>query len=126
LKRYDPTKHPDPKEWLAMDESRRIDLVSSYHQRAGVGLPRLRGHSMIHVIVENQLATAEPVVVATLERLQREGLDRHAALHAIGSVLLDHLNERMKQPDATLEGDPNATYFSSLERLTAAGWLAED
>lgn len=79
---------------------------------------------MIHVIVENQLAVSEPAVVATLERLQREGLDRHDALHAIGSVLLEHLNERMKQADAPSDGDPNARYFKNLEKLTAAGWLA--
>jgi hypothetical protein len=124
VKRYDPAKDPDPKEWLAMDEARRIDIVSSYHRRFDHRVPRPRGHAMIHVIVENQLAAPEPAVVATLARLQREGLDRHDAVHAIGSVLLAHLNERMKQPETTFEGDPNAAYFTSLEKLTAAGWLA--
>jgi hypothetical protein len=122
LKRYDPDKAPDPGDWLAGDEVRRIDLVSSYHRRAGVRLPSLKGHSTLHVIVENQLATPEPVVVETLERLQREGLSRHDAVHAIGSVLLEHLNWLMQQPETPTE--PNTRYFKSLERLTAAGWLA--
>jgi len=46
-------------------------------------------HGVAHVIVENQIAagdsTVEPV---TLARLMREGLDRHDAIHAIGSVLM--------------------------------------
>ena len=124
MKRYDPGKDPDPKEWLAMDEHDRIDMVSAYHRRIGQRVPAPRGHTMIHVIVENQLAAPEPAVVATLERLQREGLDRHDAVHAIGSVLLAHLNERMKQPDTTPDDDPNAAYFTNLEKLTAAGWRA--
>jgi len=74
------------------------------------------------VIVENQLATPEPAVVETLERLQREGLTRHAAVHAIGSVLLEHLNWLMQQPAAPAES--NTRYFKGLESLTAAGWLA--
>jgi len=122
LKRYDPNKAPDPGDWLAGDEARRIDLVSSYHRRAGAPLPSLKGHSTLHVIVENQLATAEPAVVETLSRLQGEGLTRHAAVHAIGSILLEHLNWLMQQ--AEVPSEPNARYFRRLENLTAAGWLA--
>ena len=75
-----------------MSEQRRIDLVCAYHRRARVRLPSLKGHATLHVIVENQLATAEPVVVETLARLHGEGLTRDAAIDAIGSVLLEHLN----------------------------------
>lgn len=122
LKRYDPDKPPDPKDWLAGDEQRRIDLVTAYHRRAGIRLPRLKGHATLHVIVENQLATAESAVVEALARLQGEGLTRHAAVHAIGSVLLEHLNWLMQQEEAPKE--PSTRYFSRLERLTASGWLA--
>src|SRR5690242_13004002 len=119
MRRYDPDKPPDPTDWLAGDEARRIELVSAYHRRAGVRLPSLKGHATLHVIVENQLATAEPAVVQTLERLQRDGLTRHAAVHAIGSVLLEHLNWLMQQAETPAE--PNARYFNRLEKLTAAG-----
>ena len=122
MKRYDPDKTPNPADWLAGDEQERLDVVSSYHRRAGVRVPSLQGHATLHVIVENQLATPEPAVVATLERLQREGLTRHAAIHAIGSVLLEHLNWLMQQAEPAPE--PNARYFNNLEKLTAAGWLA--
>jgi hypothetical protein len=123
VKRYDPNNPPDPDEWLAIDEALRIDMVSSFHRRAGFRLPSLGTHSTIHVIIENQLAAAEPVVVETLERLQRDGLDRHDAIHAIGSVLAAHMYELMKgQMPPGL--DPNSEYFKSLEMLTAAGWRA--
>ena len=123
MKRYDPNNPPDPDEWLAIDEALRIDMVSSFHRRPGFRLPSLRSHSTIHVIIENQLAAAEPVVVETLERLQRDGLDRHDAIHAIGSVLAAHLYELMK--GETPRGlDPNSEYFKGLEKLTAAGWRA--
>lgn len=121
MKRYDPNKPPDPDEWLSTNEALRIDMVSSYHRRVAVSFPGLRSHSAIHVIVENQLAAAEPAVVETLERLQREGLDRHDAIHAIGSVLAVHLYELMKG-EVSPELDPNTEYFKSLEKLTAAGW----
>lgn len=124
MKRYDPSDAPDPDDWLATGEARRLDLVASYHRRAGGRMPNRRVHSTIHVIVENQLAMAEPIVVETLERLQREGLNRHDAIHAIGSVLAAHLYELMKQSDTPTELDPNTEYFKSLETLTAAGWLA--
>ena len=123
MKRYDPNNAPDPDEWLAIDEALRIDMVSSFHRRAGVRLPSLRSHSTIHVIIENQLAAAEPVVIETLERLQRDGLDRHDAIHAIGSVLAVYIYELMKgeMPQGL---DPNSEYFKGLEKLTAAGWRA--
>jgi len=46
-------------------------------------------HGVAHVIVENQVAAGDSTVVpVTLARLMREGLDRHDAIHAIGSVLM--------------------------------------
>jgi hypothetical protein len=49
----------------------------------------IRAHAANHVIVENQLAMGDATVVpATLARLMQEGLDRHDAIHAIGSVLV--------------------------------------
>jgi hypothetical protein len=53
-----------------------------------VRLPNAQLHAVIHVVVENQLALGEEVVVETLARLQREGLGRHDGVHAIGSFLL--------------------------------------
>ncbi len=43
-------------------------------------------HSVLHVIVENQLAMNAEPVPATIARLTRQGLSRHEAIHATGAV----------------------------------------
>ncbi|WP_441233920.1 SEC-C metal-binding domain-containing protein [Bradyrhizobium sp. 930_D9_N1_4] len=115
--RYDPLVEPHPDQWLALDEQERIDLVLAYHRRAGIHLPREQSHAVIHAIVENQIAGAGLPVRRTAQRLMSEGLDRHEAVHAIGSVLAGHLNERMR---GIKSGDD---YFAELEVLTARSWL---
>jgi hypothetical protein len=92
-----------------------------FHQRARVRLPNAKVHAVAHVIVENQIAEGNALPVArTLQRLMAEGLDRHDAIHAIGMVLIGHMNDLMKA--GSVEGDPNAPYFAELERLTAEQW----
>ncbi len=119
---YDPLDAPDPDEWLALDEGERLLLVIEYHRRTEVELPSEEGHSATHVVVENQAALGNGVPTqATLERLMREGLDRHDAVHAVGSVLLNHVQDILSRAD---EGpDPNTRYFDELQRLSAAKWL---
>jgi hypothetical protein len=96
MKRYDPLIAPDPERWLACEESEQQRLVERYHRRLGVRLPNLRGHAVIHVVVENQVAMGDGLPVAgTLARLITEGLDRHEAIHAIGSLLAGHMHGLM-------------------------------
>ena len=92
MKQYDPDRDPSPEEWLALDEQERIGLSEEYHRRHRIRIRNAKLHAVVHAIVENQLALGEPVVVATVARLRGEGLDRHDAIHAIGSVLSVHLN----------------------------------
>lgn len=125
LTRYDPNRAPDPERWLRTDEGQRIDIVGRYHKRAGIRLPSPRIHAAIHVMVENQVAMGdETPVAATLQRLMGEGVDRHEALHAIGSVLAVHLNEILKNSDDAPE-DTNAVYYAKLKELTIERWRAE-
>src|SRR5438874_9888188 len=119
IERYDPHHAPDPEAWLALDEGERTALVLQYHRRARARLPNARLHATIHVIVENQLGDEIPVR-RTLERLRAEGLDRHDAVHAVGSVLAKRIYELLKEGPPT--GDPNAPYWAELESLTAEGW----
>ena len=79
--KYDPAVSPDPAEWLALDEGERIALVADYQRHAQIDLPNVNLHAMIHVVVEQQLAGQLEPVVSAFERLQREGLDRHDAVH---------------------------------------------
>ena len=85
----------------------------------------MRLHAVTHAIVENQIALGDETPVArTLQRLMSEGLDRHQAIHAIGSVLLGFMNDLLKKADAHGEpaGDQNQAYYSELELLTADSW----
>ena len=123
MNRYDPEAAPDPQRWLALDEGERKSLVEQYHRDERVDLPRRARpiHAAIHTIVENQLALGDPPIVgATLERLLQEGLSRHEAIHAIGSVLLGYLNELLRAKAASSES--HAPYYAALEKLTAQNW----
>ncbi len=121
MEAYDPLNAPDPDEWQSMDEDERITLVMEHHREAGVELPNAQVHAVVHVVVENQIALGdETSAQATLERMIREGLDRHEAIHAVGSVLVDFMQ-------ALMGGDAapgvNQRYNEELEKLTAAEWL---
>jgi hypothetical protein len=125
LETYDPLVTPDPAAWLAAGEQHRIDIVAVYHRRHGFKAGSLPAHAAIHAVVENQIAEGDRLPVRrVLLRLMDEGLDRHEAIHAIGSVLAGHLNDLMRNRDARPSPEEsNAVYFSELERLTAEDWL---
>jgi hypothetical protein len=123
MDKYDPDRPPQSADWLEADEGQRIELVSAYHRRKKVPLPNSQLHAVIHVVVENQLALGEEVVVETLARLQSEGLSRHDALHAIGSVLAADLYELM-QETSEATGDVQSRYLERLKTLTAKNWRA--
>jgi hypothetical protein len=123
MKSYDPDRSLPPTEGLETDEGERIELVASYHRRKKIRLPNAQLHAVIHVIVENQLALGEEVVLDALARLQSEGLSRHDAVHAIGFVLVGDLYELMQEnTDAT--GNTYRKYLERLQKLTADNWKA--
>jgi len=120
---YDPGSSPDPKRWLALEEPDRLDLVqTAVDNEPGVPNPKL--HAAFHLIVENQAAMGdETPVAATLERLVNEGLDRHEAVHAVGSVLSSHVFRVLELGGEALDGgEPNESYWLDLDSLTAARW----
>lgn len=120
LLRYDPHKHIASEAWLALDESERIESVMQYHRRERIRLPNESLHATVHVIVENQLAFGDAFPArAVLSRLMEEGLDRHDAVHAIGSVLSEQLLGALREHCGA---DLNAQYVEKLNRLTAESW----
>ena len=123
MESYDPNTSLNPSDWLETDEAERIELVSSYHRRKKIRLPNAQLHAVIHVVVENQLALGEEAVVETLTRLQAEGLGRHDALHAMGSVLAVDLYELMRESSGST-GDAYVRYLERLKRFTAKEWRA--
>jgi hypothetical protein len=120
---YDPETTPSAAHWLGLDETERMELVSSYHSRKKIRLPNSQLHAVIHVIVENQVALGERVVVDTLARLQSEGLSRHDGLHAIGSALAEDLYELMRE-ESDAAAHTYGRYLERLNTLTADSWRA--
>jgi hypothetical protein len=118
---YEPHEHINSDDWLALDESERMHLVRRYHRRLRIRLPNETIHAAVHVIVENQVALGDAFPAkAALFRLMKEGLDRHEAIHAIGSVLSEKLFVLMSEQEAG--SDPNAEYIEKLKSLTAESW----
>lgn len=121
MERYDPEHVPDPTEWLELDEQERLLLIERFHRRARIKLGNARLHAVFHVVVENQLAMRDPPSVrATLDRLMREGLSRHDAIHAIASVVSGHVHDIMQGKNTT--GWPADAYESGLANLSASSW----
>lgn len=120
--RYDADVPPQAEAWLELSEDEQIQIVERYHERLRVDLPADRRmlHAMIHATVETQLAMQLPAVVDALARLQADGMNRHEALHAVGSVLVDHMHGLMVEERAPT--DPNASYSEALHGLTAKSW----
>jgi hypothetical protein len=119
---YQPLKAPDPAVWLELDEAERIALIEEYHEANDIQIPGMTFHVTVHAIVENQVAEGDALPVREkLRQLVAQGLNRHEAIHAIGSVLLKHLTA-ISQGKA-VEADPNTGYFRALNRLNARKWL---
>ena len=124
-RKYNPLVQPNPKRWLRTGESERLQLALDYHQTVGTELPNERIHAAIHVVVENQVAMGDATPVEkTLGRLFSEGLDRHNAIHAIGTVLARHLWELLSG-DEIVTTDLSETYFEGVRNLTAQKWMDE-
>jgi hypothetical protein len=119
---YDLERAPDPATWVAMEESERQLHVRLAHARAGEDLPDRRGelHAGMHEAVENQIAQgAPPETTATVARLQREGLGRHDAVHAVASVFVAEMHDIL----ASQRDYDQERYVAALRALTADGWL---
>ena len=119
---YDPEIVPDPTAWLALDEQERIRLAEAHHQAARVRLPNVKAHAIFHAIVENQIAEELESVVRAMARLMNEGLSRHDALHAIGSVVAEHLFETVHAKAKDETNAIQSRYNAAVERLSAKEW----
>jgi hypothetical protein len=119
--RYDPDKPVDAAEWFALDESERQLIVKQYHKHARIRLPSPTMHAIVHAAVETQVAQGHGAASRALERMMAEGLSRHDAVHAVGSVVAKHMFGIMKHHRAFDED----AYASDLDALAAEQWLAE-
>jgi hypothetical protein len=120
LDAYHALQAPNPEQWLAADEQLRIEHVREHHLtlRKHPKAAKENLHMVMHVIVENQLAQDTPETKAALERLCAEGLNRHEAIHAVGSVLSEAIWAILK----TEEAFDSIKIAQELGRLRAVGW----
>lgn len=120
MNRYDPDQTPNPEEWLAFDEQIRIGLVEDYHRQKHIKLPSVTAHAAFHMIVKNQLAENFEPTVRAMARLTTECLSRHEAVHAIASVVAEHIHDLFNaKADAN---SSKAVFAAAVERLTAGAW----
>jgi hypothetical protein len=123
-KYYNPNCVPDASEWLQLDEQSRIFQVEKFHKKSGICLPNAKAHAAFHVVVENQIAQGEEVVIRAILRLERQGLTRHDCIHAACWVLAQHVHEQMTTETPDIASALNERYFAEVERLQADQWLA--
>lgn len=120
---YNPNVAPDPREWLALPESERIRLAQSFHVAVHERVPSMKAHAAIHVVVENQIATGYGPSKRAAVRLQEEGLSRHEAVHAIGSVIAQFIHELGQGQTDEQRSSFQARMNEAVESLHAEGWL---
>ena len=120
---YTASRAPDSEEWLKLDESLRIDLVrESIGEDIEDDVPEDAEylHAAIHVVVENQLAMGVDPVPPTMAKLIRQGLSRHEALHAIGTIVSEDIFDLLQSNEKSW---PESRYRRRLEKLTAKRWI---
>jgi len=122
MEAYNPERGPEPESWLELDEQERILLIETWHRVARIKLPNLTAHAALHVIVENQIALDLESVVRAMDRLRKQGLTRHDAIHAIGSVVAENLFGILKADQNDDAVASQARYYAAVERLTAVSW----
>lgn len=121
---YNPLKAQNRRSWLSMDEAERVELIRQYHEQNGEYGESLDTHAAIHCAVETQISMETPVVCEALGRLLDQGLNRHDAIHAIGTVLAEHIHDLLSQKEDA-ETDPNEQYYERLSRFNADDWYSD-
>ena len=79
-------------------------------------------HALFHAIVENQVAEGVEPTCRTMERLRREGLTRHDAVHAVGSVIAQFVYDSMRGDGGGSTGDALRELNAKIESLSAREW----
>jgi hypothetical protein len=116
---YDPNVAPDPEAWLALDDHKRLVWARTYHRRAGIDVGPESLHATVHVIVENQIAEGpDHPVSRAIVRLMGEGMDRHEAIHAVGTLLAEFVMAATQSGSEPRKPD----WWNAAEQITAESW----
>ena len=120
MRKYNPDKAPDAAAWLALDETERIELVKQAHKDTDLDFIQLTLHATSHVTIETQIAMNLEHVVSNFDRLIKEGLGRHDAIHACAAISMELIYKGMNGDG---KEDLEAFYKKRLGELTAKNWL---
>ena len=63
MREYNAAKTPNAREWLALSEVERIDLIIEAHQDEDLEEDALMAHAGIHAAIETQLAMIADTLV---------------------------------------------------------------
>lgn len=126
--KYDPATRVDPGWWTSLGAEERVSLVEAAHVVPEAWhhvIHESRPHALLHVIAENLVARGDDIPVhAALQRLVRQGLSRHDAIHALASVCSEHaraIGSGRAEPDAP----PPAGQIKAAAAMTAAKWRGQ-
>src|SRR4051812_20218789 len=100
MDRYDPNQPPQPAEWLALKDDERKQRCRIAHEPPPAGHPLIKKpelHAAIHTVVETRAGEERPGVPQPRERLQRAGLPRHEASHAVGEVAVEFMRRAIAE-----------------------------
>jgi anaerobic glycerol-3-phosphate dehydrogenase len=122
---YNPEEPPNPSDWLQLPERERIRVVATFHMVHRFKSSSTKAHAALHTIVENQAATGFGPTVRALSRLQSQGLTRHEALHAIGSVVSGFMFAAMNGAPQTDSHALQSSINARIEALEAESWRKE-
>jgi len=122
---YNPENPPGPSDWLQLPEYERVRIVATYHMVHRLKSGSAKAHAALHAIVENQAATGFGPTVRALARLQSQGLSRHEAVHAVGSVVSGFMFAAMNSPSQTDSHALQSGINTKIEALDAEAWRKE-
>jgi len=126
--KYDPAKRVDPEGWKALGTEERVSLSEAAHVVTEAWhhpIHESRPHALLHVIAENLAARGdETPVYAALQRLVRQGLGRHDAIHALASVCSEHARA-IGSGRASPDDPPPEDQIKNAAGMTLAKWQGQ-
>ena len=125
---YDPGKRVDPAWWNSLGSDERVHIAEAAHVVPGAWhfpIRDSRAHAIMHVVVENLVAQGdETPIYATLQKLARQGLERHDAIHALSTVFAEHART-IGGGRADSDTPPPEAQVKRAAAMTASSWRGQ-
>ena len=96
-----------------------LDSTAAVHRDQSASLLSNSRHTL-HTLLDFFEKDGYPSLYAT-----REGLSRHDAIHAIGSVLVEHFSEAVSENNKGDASTLQSRYDAAVERITAEEWYRQ-